>query len=442
MMVSVRPENVEEVLHIFKKWDVEANVVGRVVEGKRVTVNWNGTTILDLDLDFFTAGPEYCRIYESRNIDREIPEDPFPEPDKGGLEGSLLNILTSPNVCSKEHVFRMYDHEVRARTVIKPAVGQPFTPGPSDAAVMKPLEDSDKGIALTSDVNPYFCEIDPYRGTISALEETLRNLVSVGARPHSITDCLNFGNPEKPDRLGDFEQACEAIGDFARFFKVPVVSGNVSLYNESDIGKVPPTPTIMTIGLMEDINKATTSDLKTEGNMMYLLGRTFHEMGGSAYYRQMDTECSCVPDVDLETSRSAMEAILDLNSQQLLQGVHDLSEGGLGAAISEMCIGGHIGAEVNIKEIGSLMGEGEDLRDDVKLFSESNSRYLIEVQLQDAGKVEDELSRFEVPYTKLGTVGGGNLKITAGEKVLIDIPVDILDHTWRNGLHDILEGSE
>ncbi|MGA1792413.1 MAG: phosphoribosylformylglycinamidine synthase subunit PurL [Thermoplasmatota archaeon] len=443
MMVSVRPENVEEVLHIFKKWDVEANVIGEVVKGKRVSVMWEGTEILNLDLDFFTAGPEYCRIYESKFVDRTILETPFPVPDRSGFEAALLKMLSFPNICGKERVFRTYDHEVRGRTVIKPAVGMPFTPGPSDAAVIKPLENSDRGIAITSDVNPYYCEIDPYRGSLSAMEETLRNLVSVGARPHSTTDCLNFGNPEKSDRLGDFERACEAIGDFARFFEVPVVSGNVSLYNESEIGKVPPTPTIMTIGIMDDINKATTSDLKNGGNIIYLIGRTRHEMGGSAYYREMDASCSCVPDVDLEISRRTMDAILDLNREQLLQSVHDLSEGGLGVAISEMCIGGHMGAELNIIEIGSMETKenGVQLRSDIKLFSESNSRYLIEIQLQDAGRVEDELSRYEVPYIKLGTAGGSNLKITEGERLLLDIPVDILDHAWRNGLTDLLEGS-
>ncbi|MGA1866708.1 MAG: phosphoribosylformylglycinamidine synthase subunit PurL [Thermoplasmatota archaeon] len=444
MMVSVKPENVEEVLHIFKKWDVEANIIGKVVEGKRVKVLWGEDSILDLDLDFFTAGPQYCRTYISKVVEREVEDAPFPVPDRSGLEAVLLGLLGSPNICSKERVFRTYDHEVRGRTVIKPAVGRPFTPGPSDAAVIKPLEGSDRGLAITADVNPFFCEVDPYRGTLSAMEESIRNLVSVGARPHSVTDCLNFGNPEKPDRLGDFEEACRAIGDFSRSIGLPIVSGNVSLYNESDIGKVPPTPTIMMIGIVDDINLVTTSDLKTGGNILYLLGRTYHEMGGSAYYQDVGAGCTCVPDVDLELSKRMMEVVLDLDKGSLLQSVHDLSEGGLGVAISEMCIGGHTGAELNIKMIGNgpSSGSGSSLRSDIKLFSESNSRYLVEVQPQDAARVEDELSRYEVPYVKLGTSGGANLKITEGEKVLVDIPVDILDHMWREGLTDILEGSE
>lgn len=443
MMVSVLPENVDEVLHIFKKWDVEAVIVGEVVEGKRVKAMWHDETILDLDLEFFTAGPEYCRIYESRAVERSIPEPSYPPLDRSSYEESILSLLASPNICGKEDVFRTYDHEVRGRTVIKPAVGDPFHPGPSDAAVIKPLEDSNKGIAVTADVNPYFCEIDPYRGSLSAMEEAMRNLVSVGASPHSVTDCLNFGNPEKPDRLGDFERACEAIGDFARKFAIPVISGNVSLYNESEIGKVPPTPTIMMIGLMDDIARATTSDLKEEGNILYLTGITRQEMGGSAFYRHMDMECSCVPEVDLDLAEKSMKAMMEMNGEGHLRSVHDLSEGGLAVAIAEMCIGGRKGADINVRSVGSLSEEGgKPLRIEEKLFSESNSRYLIEVPTDFAYKVEDCLSRYEVPYTKLGTVGNGSLRLTHGEELLADIPIEVIDHQWRGGLGFAAGGSE
>ncbi len=443
MMVSVLPENVEEVLHIFKKWDVEAVVAGEVVEGKRVKAMWKDQVILDLDLEFFTAGPQYCRVYESKVIDRSLPDTDYGKMDRSSFEESILSLLGSPNICSKEDIFRTYDHEVRGRTIIKPSVGMPFNPGPSDAAVIKPLEGSDRGIAITADVNPYFCEIDPYLGSLSAMEESLRNLVSIGARPHSVTDCLNFGNPEKPDRLGDFEQACEAIGKFARRFTIPVISGNVSLYNESEIGKVPPTPTIMMIGIIEDINKATTSDLKEEGSIIYLTGTTKNEMGGTAFYRHLDLSCSCVPEVDMDLSERSMEAILEMNSERHLLSVHDLSDGGLAVAISEMCIGGGKGADINIGRIISAAEEiGRPLKREEKMFSESNSRYLLEVPTGFAYKVEDCLSRYDVPYTKLGTVLNSNLRITDGEEIISDIPVEVLDHEWRNGLRSLVEGSE
>ena len=442
MMVSVLPRDVEAVLHIFKRWDVEAVIIGEVVPEKHVKALWEGEEILNMDLDFFTAGPEYCRLTVPREVNREILEPDTPLPDRGGLEASLLGLMEDPNICSREMVFRTYDHEVRARTVVKPYVGNPFSPGPSDAAVLKPLEDSWKGIAITTDVNPGMCEIDPYRGTLSALDESIRNLVSVGARPHSLTDCLNFGNPEKPDRLGDFAMACKAIGEVTDHASIPVVSGNVSLYNESELGAVPPTPTMMMIGLMDDVRKATTTDLKKSGNIIYLLGRTRREMGGSAYYRSIDISSDRVPDLDKQLMMDSMEAVLEMNLEDLLASVHDLSEGGLAVALAEMCIGGGIGLEVNIKEVGSQDEGGDEMRGDTRLFSESNTRYLIEVEPREALRVEDCISRHDVPYAKLGTVLGESLRVTSGEDILVDIPVNVLDHAWRGGLQRMMEGSQ
>jgi len=439
-MVSVLPENVDDVLSIFEKWDVTASVVGRIVPDRRVKALWKGETILDMDLEFFTNGPEYCRISTPKAIAHIFEETDVPVPDKAGLEKALLGLLADPNIASKELVFRTYDHEVRGRTVIKPAVGDPFRPGPSDAAVLKPLETSDKGIAISADVDPFHCELDPYNGTAASVEESFRNLVCVGARPHSLTDCLNFGNPEKPDRMGDFEMACKGIGDMVRAFNVPVVSGNVSLYNETEVGNVPPTPTIVSFGLIEDISKCITSDLKGEGNMLYLIGSTFKEMGGSAYHRLIGSKCSCVPSVDMKRSLGAMEAMLEMNGDDLLLSAHDLSDGGLGVCIAEMCIGGGVGADIGISRIGAFTGH-ESMRPDTKLFSESCSRYLVEVPLPNAGKVEDCLSRHDVPYVKLGTVMGDRLVVREGSDVLIDLPVRQIDDNWRNGLARTMEGS-
>ena len=443
MMVSVQPDNVEKVLHIFRKWDVLANVIGKVIEEKRVIALWEGEEILNMDLEFFTKGPEYCRAFIPKVIERQGDEKPLGLTDKADLESSLMKLLSDPNIACKETVFRTYDHEVRARTIIKPSVGRIFNPGPSDCAVMKPLKDSFRGIAITADVNPFMCELDPYRGTLSTAEESIRNLVATGARPHAITDCLNFGNPEKPDRLGDFVRSCEALGEVAKKFNLPVVSGNVSLYNETEYGNVPPTPTVMMTGIIDDVNTSTTSDFKREGNIIYLVGRTLDEMGGSAFYRIMGGRSNIVPDLDLDLSKRTVEAILEAHDSDLILAAHDLSEGGLAVALTEMCIGGGLGADINIRRISSPMeGEsGKPLGRDVKLFSESNSRYLLEISLPQARKLEDCLSRHEVPYTKIGTVGDGSLKISDGDEVVVDIPVEDLDRTWRNGLSKLMGGS-
>ena len=356
------------------------------------------------------------------------------------MEKALLSLLSDPNIACKEIVFRTYDHEVRARTIIKPGVGRPFATGPSDASVIKPLEHSNRGLAVTADVNPYYCEIDPLNGTMASIEESFRNLVSVGARPHSITDCLNFGNPEKPDRMGDFALSCEGIGTIVRHFGIPVVSGNVSLYNETEKGNVPPTPTIVSVGIIDDIDKCITSDLKEEGNMLYLVGRTRKEMGGSAYYRHRRLLSSSVPSVDLNDSKRAMDAMLEMIDSEMLVSAHDLSEGGLAVAISEMCIGGGFGAEIGISGLGEF-NDQDKMRPDTRLFSESCSRYIVEVRLPNAGRVEDCLSRHHVPYVKLGTVIGDRLTVLDGNDPIIDLPVTELDDAWRNGLGTQLEGS-
>ncbi|MCK5772504.1 MAG: phosphoribosylformylglycinamidine synthase II, partial [Thermoplasmata archaeon] len=223
---------------------------------------------------------------------------------------------------------------------------------------------------------------------------------------------------------------------------IPVVSGNVSLYNESELGAVPPTPTMMMIGLMDDVRKATTSDLKESGNIIYLMGRTRREMGGSAYYRSIDAGSDRVPDLDKQLMMDSMEAILEMNSDGLLASVHDLSEGGLAVALAEMCIGGGIGLDVNVRDVGSRDDRGEEMRVDTRAFSESNTRYVIEVEPREALRVEDCISRHEVPYTKLGTVLGESLRITSGEDLLVDIPVKVLDHAWRGGMKRMMEGSQ
>ena len=442
MMVSVLPENVEDVLHIFQKWDVLANVIGRVVEDKRVIALWEGDEILNMDLEFFTKGPEYCRAFIPKVVDRDLAEKKITIQGRDEMESAFKKVLSDLNIASKEMVFRTYDHEVRASTIIKPGVGRVFNPGPSDCAVMKPLEDSDRGIAITADVNPFMCEIDPYRGTLTTAEEAIRNLVSIGARPHAITDCLNFGNPEKPDRLGDFVRSCEALGKVAKKFSLPVVSGNVSLYNETEQGNVPPTPTVMMTGIVDDIDAIITSDFKEEGNIIYLVGDTKDEMGGSAYYRVMRGSSNRVPDLDLDISENTVDALLEANSSDLLMAVHDVSEGGMAVSLAEMCIGGGFGADVNVKRVGSIgeRDENIELKSDVKLFSESNSRYLVEVTLPLARKFEDCLSRHEVPYTKIGTVGDGAMKISDGDDVAIDIGVDELDRIWRDALERAMGG--
>ena len=420
MMYAVKPDNVDKVLDICKKWDVTASVIGKVIEEKNVRVNFEGINIMDVNLEFQTGGPSYCRPTEV--VVRDTEETPPPEKEDYGP--TLLELLSSDNINSKEWVIRQYDHEVRGNTVIKPLQGTIGKEGPGDAAVIKPLENSYKGIALTTDVNPRLCHLDPKRGAMSALDESFRNLVAVGARPHSLADCLNYGNPEKPDRLGDFKLTAEGLNEVARSIGVPFVSGNVSFYNETGRGPVKPTPSILACGIIEDVRKAVTMDLKEEGNILFMIGETLDEMGGSEYYELMGGKGGEVPSVDPAILETSIEEILACMDKGLIKSCHDVSTGGLAVAITEMCMAGDIGARIEVDT---------SLRPDVFLFSESNTRWIVEVSPE---KGQEFLSNFTVPVRMVGIVGRKKIRVCVNGKELVFLDIHDARKSWTNTLWD------
>ena len=263
MMLAVPESNVDAVFEIFDLWDVPATVIGRVIPQKKVKLRYEGVEIYDLDLDFLTTGPEYCRPCAASNgrareelVLPRLPED---------LNAAIISTLADPNIASKEDIILQYDHEVRASTVIRPLQGKIWSRGPGDGVVIKPLLDSNRGLAIAVGVNPWFTFQDPYNGGKSAVDEVCRNLAAVGGRPHALTDCMNFGNPEKPERLYEFREAVRGIGEVTRAMNMAVPSGNVSFYNETEHGATLPTPTCMGVGIVEDIRKCVTTDLKRRG---------------------------------------------------------------------------------------------------------------------------------------------------------------------------------
>ena len=366
MMFTVTPKNVDKVLNRCKAWDVEAVTIGEVISEKRNIVNYNGVEILNLDLEFTTGGPVYKRPYNlpEYNIGKASPLPKYPD----DISNQIINIISQPEVASKDWVIRQYDHEVRGKTVLKPMQGPIGKEVPGDSSVIKPVENSWKGLALTSDVNPYLMEANPYHGTMSAVEEVCRNLTSVGARIDSLADCLCFGNPRRPEIMGQFKASCEALRDAAISVDVPYVSGNVSLYNETADGAIPPTPVLMGIGLVKDIRKCVTSDMKNEGTI-WIVGKTKNEMGASLYYRTLGLECPKVPTTDFQTFMPRMEQLIQAIENKEVRACHDISNGGLALTIIEMCMSG-VGAEINLNR---------DLRADIELFSESNGRWVVQV---------------------------------------------------------------
>jgi len=426
MMLVVKEENVEKVLSIFKKWDVEAAVVGKVIEEPFVRIFYNGRMIGELDLRFQIKGPLYERPWK-KPASRESEDPDFDIPD---MEKMLLKVLSSLNVSSKEWVIRQYDFEVRGNTAIKTLQGKIGWQTHGDASVIKPLPHSYKGLAVATDVNPYFMSIDPYLGARAAVDEVCRNLAAIGARPDSIGDCLNFGNPEKPDRMGELHEATRGLAEMARGLRLPFISGNVSLYNEGTEGAIPPTPTIMGIGIVNDIRKCVTSDFKEEGNRIYLIGETKKEMGGSEYYRAIGLAGGKVPRTDVNVIKKSMDALIKTIESGIVSSCHDVSSGGLAVCLAEMVMGGK-GAEVCLYPMGGM-------RSDFKLFSESNTRWVVEVKKGKEKEFEEIF--YGITLTKLGEVKGDRLVVYDGDdmKKYIDLSISALHENWSKTLQKIM----
>ena len=431
MMFLVNEENLEEVLHICKKWDVFATPVGKVIEEPVIRAFYKGEKILEMDISFQVGGPVYdsCKrpyiLPKKKTMDKN-----FKMPD---LDEILLKLLSSPNIACKDWVIRQYDHEVRGNTIIKPLQGKLGKETHGDATVIKPLEDSYRGLAITADVNPGFMEIDPYLGACSAVDEVCRNLVAVGAKPDSLTDCLNFGNPEKPERMGEFYEACRGLRDVAKELNLPFISGNVSFYNEAQGISIPPTPTLVGIGIVEDIRKCVTSDAKEEGNILYIIGNeTEKEMGGSEYYKLIGKFSTIVPRVKIDLLKRSIDCILELTKKELLRSCHDVSEGGIGVCISEMLIGGNLGAEIDLSRVSP------GLRSDFKLFSESNTRWVVEIEKKDVKRFENIVKKHNLPFYRIGSLGGDSLKITDTGKTIIHLSVSEIAENWYSYIWDIM----
>ncbi|HSV42518.1 MAG TPA: phosphoribosylformylglycinamidine synthase subunit PurL, partial [Methanomassiliicoccales archaeon] len=425
MMLAAPKKNVRRILEIFDLWDVNATVIGKVVPGNSVTLFYQGEKIFNLDLDFLTKGPEYCRPSKVKSPEANGKEV-FPKLP-ADFDKILLKLLADPNIASKEWVVKQYDHEVRGNTVIKPLSGRIMKRGPSDATVIKPLPESYRGLAIAIGVNPWFTSLDPYNGGATSVDEACRNIVAVGGRPHSLTNCLNFGNPEKPERLGELKEAVAGLGDMAKAMNLAVPSGNVSLYNEAASGACLPTVTVMGVGIVDDIRKCVTTDLKQEGNPLFLVGRTGPQFGGSALFRVFGGKGGKVPDVDADVLRRSADELNRCMASEMVRSCHDVSDGGLAVCLAEMCIGGDLGAEIDLSAL-------EDLPNVVALFSESNTRWVVEVE---RGRESEFLSMMTVPVARIGRVGSDRLTVM-NDGLVLEQTVERLRDAWSRPLWDLL----
>lgn len=418
MLLVVKPGTEAEAMRIFERWDLDAVVVGRVTEEPVFRVLARGEEVVSIPVQALTdAAPVYDRPAappKDLRARQTLELDTVPEPRD--LTAVLRALLGSPNLASKEWVYRQYDHFVRSNTVLEPG---------SDAAVVR-IKGTQKAIAMTVDCNSRYCYLDPYRGGMIAVSEAARNLSCVGAVPLGLSDCLNFGSPEREDVMWQFAQSILGMREACLALEVPVVSGNVSFYNETNGEPIYPTPAVAMVGLLDGVDRIVTPWFKAEGDLIVLLGCHGGELGGSEYLKVIHGRVAgSPPAVDLATERAVQRLCRDAIEQGLLRSAHDVADGGLAVALAECCIGGPGGSPgVTVEELH------DDFRSDALLFGETQSRIVVSIVPTNWERLNTIALDYGVPVQVMGRVGGSDLVISGRVRV----PVRELREVWSTAL--------
>ncbi len=431
MVIAVKPENIEAITKIFDSENVESTVIGRFTDDKKLRLRYNGEQVAELDMDFLHDGvPRYSRKAVWKN---PAPFEAAVQP-KSDYTDDLKAILSSYNVASKEWVIRQYDHEVQGGSVVKPLTGV-VNDGPSDAAVVQPKLGSDKALALSCGMNPMYGDIDPYWMALAGIDEAIRNLICVGGRADRIALLDNFcwGDCTRPQTFGPLVRAAQACYDGAMAYGAPFVSGKDSLNNEfacedGTTISIPSTLLISAMSLVDDVNKCVTMDTKAAGNFLFVVGRTKNELGGSHYYHVNSYKSSSVPKTDLQTAPRIAAKIAEAIAAGTVASCHDCSEGGLAVALAEMAFAGGLGIEANLK---GLVTGADCARTDIQLFSESVSRYVVEVEPEKF----DAFARImlNLPFGQIGRVtDSGRVTIKSQDgSTPIDADIAELKAAWQ-----------
>jgi phosphoribosylformylglycinamidine synthase II len=401
MLMVLDPAKEQEAEAIFRKWGLDFAVIGETTDTLRFTVTHRGQVKADLPIkELGDAAPLYDRPHIPSP--KQAPNDPASIAAPIPHAEALARLIATPDLCSKRWIYEQYDHLILGNTVQAPG---------GDAAVIR-IGDGPKGLALTTDVTQRYCQADPFEGGKQAVAEAWRNLTAVGALPRAITDNLNFGNPEKPEIMGQLIACIEGIGEACRALDFPVVSGNVSLYNESSGNAIAPTPAIGGVGLIEDVSRTATSPFKRPGETILLIGETAGWLGQSLYLREI---CGCEigtpPPVDLAAERRNGDFVRGLIASQTVTAVHDISDGGLAVALVEMAMAGAIGASIEISP--SLPTPGF-------LFGEDQARYVVTAAPESAAAIRNAAERAGVACEIIGATGGDTLTLCSGTAILLD----------------------
>ena len=419
LLVAARGRE-EEVRAIFARWELDAVEIGTVTDDGMLRVRFHGAVVAEVPV---RALADEAPVYEKPTArpawqDALAAFDPLALPASPDAAETLLTLLASPGIASKEWVYRQYDQQVGINSLVLPG---------SDAGVLR-IKGSRIGVAVTTDCNARFVYLDPRVGTAMAVAEAARNLSVSGARPLGLTDCLNFGSPERPEILWQFKEAVAGLGEACRALEIPVVGGNVSFYNETLGQAILPTPVIGMAGILDDAEARSTQWFATPGDRIALLGPDAVSLGGSEllWVRERKIAGRLAP-LDLAVERAVQEACRAAIGARLLASAHDCAEGGLAVTLAESCVSGPrpVGAVIDLGSIES--------RPDLALFGEGPSRVVVSVKAEAARHFEQLMSEFRVPWRFIGTVGGERLVVRAGGTSLVDLHLDRVTGAWRGG---------
>ncbi len=423
MLIVTKKEKVKDVQDVFAKWDLDAVEIGKVTEGGKLKVWFKGETVVDVPV---AAIIDLCPVYKREyrvpaRLEQEAALNKYALPKDYGK--TLLKLLASPTIADKEWVYRQYDHQVLTNTMLLPG---------ADAAVLR-IKGTKKAVAMKLDGNSLYTYLNPRRGAAAAVAEACRNLACVGARPVGVTNCLNFGNPEKPEIMGQFKEVTEGMAEACNAFAIPVTGGNVSFYNDTEGISIYPTPVLGVVGLIKDYTKAVTPGFKKEAQAIVLIGENRAGLGGSEYLKALfNEEKGTPPALDLNKEKAVQELCLKAIEAGLIQSAHDISEGGLAVCLAECCFFSRdkMGCRIDLKD---------DLRPDALLFGEAQSGIVVSVQVSKMKNLLELAKKRKVPATVIGRTGGKNIQVGWRGKKLINLPVRQAFKAWKDAIPDFFK---
>lgn len=419
MLMVAKKGYEDKVKEIFDKWDLDAVVIGEVTGDGYVRLFWENEEVATLEAaPLADEAPKYDRPYSRPEWQDELQRLPKVECPTD-LQGVFRSLLGNDSIASKRWVWTQYDHMVRVGTVQLPG---------SDAAIIR-LNESEKGVAISSDCNSRYCMLNPFEGGKAAIAESARNVAVSGARPRAFSNCLNFGNPEKPEIMWQFVQAVEGMAEAAKVLDTPAVSGNVSLYNETEKKPIQPTPTVVMVGVLDDVTKRIGSYFKDIESAVYLIGENTGYLGGSEYLASIhNLERGDAPEVDLQHEKAIINFMCDAADRRLIKSAHDVSDGGLAVALAEMCFGG--------ENVGAYIKLESGIRDDALIFGENQGRVVIEIDLDHAAELKKLADKYKLPFNKIGRTCSGLIEIANKDRKLISMKVAEAESIWKNSIGD------